>query len=320
MEQIKVLLDTDIGTDADDAVCLNYLLSEPRCELVGITTVGRESDQRAAMVEVLCRRFDRTDVPIAAGADQPLFANYFWWDHHARQAAILEHWPASGDYPPNRALELMRRVIRENPGEVVLLSVGPMTNLALLAAVDPEAVGMLKATYSMMGVLQSIGDDLRQECNTMLDPTAAGAAFQRHFPKHRVVGLNVTRGNALTMDVIGEAFAGDALDPLRRCCGIWAGGNTTGKVGLHDPLTAAMIFHPEHATYQRGRIGVKLFLEDPAGRFRFERDQCSGAMYLEPDQDGPHEIADSIQAPPLIEAIVRTISPGNVVPAALAGP
>ncbi len=59
----KILLDTDIGTDVDDAVCLAYLLSHPECELLGITTVTGEAAKRAALASVLCREAHK-DVPI----------------------------------------------------------------------------------------------------------------------------------------------------------------------------------------------------------------------------------------------------------------
>ena len=50
----KILLDTDIGSDIDDAVCLAYLLSQPKCELMGITTVSGEAYERARLASVLC--------------------------------------------------------------------------------------------------------------------------------------------------------------------------------------------------------------------------------------------------------------------------
>ena len=66
-----MLLDTDIGNDIDDAVCLAYLLAQPRCELLGITTVTAAPDLRAGLASVLCRNAGR-DVPIYPGAADPL--------------------------------------------------------------------------------------------------------------------------------------------------------------------------------------------------------------------------------------------------------
>ena len=68
-DRIPVLLDTDIGSDIDDAVCLAYLLRQPRCELLGVTTVsGREPRLRASLADGICRAAGRDDVPIHSGA------------------------------------------------------------------------------------------------------------------------------------------------------------------------------------------------------------------------------------------------------------
>ena len=68
---MKVLLDTDIGSDIDDAVCLAYLLAQPDCELLGVTTVTGEGQRRAMLASALCREAGQ-DVPIYIGAEQPL--------------------------------------------------------------------------------------------------------------------------------------------------------------------------------------------------------------------------------------------------------
>jgi purine nucleosidase len=68
---VKLLLDTDIGSDIDDAVCLAYLLRQPACELLGVTTVSGEPVQRAMIVSALCRAAG-LDVPVLPGADDPL--------------------------------------------------------------------------------------------------------------------------------------------------------------------------------------------------------------------------------------------------------
>lgn len=68
---IKVLLDTDIGSDIDDAVCLAYLLAQPECQLLGITTVSGEAVKRARLASVLCKVAAKL-VPIYPGAEAPL--------------------------------------------------------------------------------------------------------------------------------------------------------------------------------------------------------------------------------------------------------
>ena len=71
-EKIPVLLDTDIGSDIDDAICLSYLLRQPRCELLGITTVSGKPQERAALAEAVCRAAGHKDVPIHSGVAQGL--------------------------------------------------------------------------------------------------------------------------------------------------------------------------------------------------------------------------------------------------------
>ena len=67
----KVILDTDIGSDIDDAICLAYLLAQPRCELLGITTVTGEPNQRAQIASAICKAAGKK-VPIYPGVDTPL--------------------------------------------------------------------------------------------------------------------------------------------------------------------------------------------------------------------------------------------------------
>ena len=88
----KILLDTDIGGDIDDAICLAYLLKEPQCDLLGITTVCGEPEKRAAVADAICRAAGR-QVPIVAGLDTtlqpvPLYPT-------PEGAGALEQWPTA---------------------------------------------------------------------------------------------------------------------------------------------------------------------------------------------------------------------------------
>jgi purine nucleosidase len=67
----KILLDTDIGTDVDDAVALAYLLCHPKCELLGITTVTGEPEKRASLASLLCLAAGK-EISIYPGADIPM--------------------------------------------------------------------------------------------------------------------------------------------------------------------------------------------------------------------------------------------------------
>ena len=75
MQTIPVLLDTDIGSDIDDAVALAYLLKQPRCDLLGVTTVTGEPTKRAMLADAICQAAGRTDIPIHVGTEAPLLVD-----------------------------------------------------------------------------------------------------------------------------------------------------------------------------------------------------------------------------------------------------
>src|SRR5271156_3879289 len=113
----KVLLDTDIGSDIDDAVCLAYLLANPACDLLGITTVTGDTVQRASMASVLCKIAGKR-VPIHPGRRHPfLIAEQ---QPNVPQAAALSRWDHDTTFSEGEAVEFLRQTIRANPGEVVL--------------------------------------------------------------------------------------------------------------------------------------------------------------------------------------------------------
>ena len=86
----NILLDTDIGSDVDDAVCLAFLLSHPDCDLLGIMTVTGEPEKRAALASALCKATG-IDIPMYPGAGHPKQGELR--QPIAHQAAVLPRWP-----------------------------------------------------------------------------------------------------------------------------------------------------------------------------------------------------------------------------------
>lgn len=308
---MKILLDTDIGTDSDDAVCLAYLLVRPDCELLGVTTLGPDAVIRADIARKLCTHMGQPDIPVVAGFDAPMLSNPYWNGHQVNQAVILDEPPQARPSTPADAVQLMRSVIRDNPGEVVLLSVGPLSNVALLALSDPQCLGMLKATYSMCGLFPNDLESPQTECNTMLDPASSHAVFARHLPEHTVFGLNVTRGMKLDARQLEDIFAGEALKPVRDCCGAWIEAKKSPGTGLHDPFTAACIFDPSFCTYEQGRIGIRLVHHNLKDGSLFPRDKVNGFTYFEPEANGPHRVAVTRDADRYIQHLHDAFAPAR---------
>lgn len=249
----KVLLDTDIGSDIDDAVCLAYLLAQPECELVGITTVSGEPEKRAMLASVLCTEAG-ADVPIFPGAPEPLLGRQH--QPSAPQAQALAAWEHQSDFPRARALCFMRDVIRENPGEVVLLAIGPLTNVALLFTMDPQLPSLVKGLVLMCGVFMTSTGIPGIEWNALCDPYAAAVVYKSRTAIHRTVGLDVTTKVVMAADDVRDRFGSGLLEPVKDFAEVWFRQNP--QVTFHDPLAAAVIFDDEVCRFARMNVAVEL--------------------------------------------------------------
>ena len=102
MEKIKILLDTDIGQDIDDALTLSYLLCNPRCELMGITTVSGVVDERAQMASAICRSVGRDDIPIYPGFNECIFVEPRLVS--VPQIGMVSNWSHRTEFPKKTRL------------------------------------------------------------------------------------------------------------------------------------------------------------------------------------------------------------------------
>ena len=275
-ETIPVLLDTDIGSDIDDAVCLAYLLAEPRCKLLGISTVTGEAPKRAMLADAVCRAAGREDIPIASGAERPLLVPQR--QPTAPQAEVLPRWTHREDFEPNAAIEMLRTVIRRHPGKVTLLTIGPLTNVGLLFALDREAPRLLRRMVMMAG---RFFEPDHLEWNASGDPHATAIVFSSDVPEIRVLGLDVTLKCRLAAQECRQRFGHRPLRAVAEMAEVWFRDHE-GMV-FHDPLAAACIFEPDLCTYRRGRVKVET-REAP----------LLGQTVLMESGDGPHWAADGV--------------------------
>ena len=291
----KILLDTDIGTDVDDAVCLAYLLCHPDCELLGITTVTGEAEKRASLASVLCRAAGR-DIPIYPGAERPMSGEQR--QPIAQQATALARWPHQTDFPLNQAVDFLANTIRSHPYEVTLLSIAPLTNIGMLLSASPDVAELL-AGFVMMG--GAFGDNLPPdrpvEWNVMCDPVASEITYNAHVRLHRSLGLNVTQQVVMPAESVRERFTAPLLRPVMDMAEIWFA-RFYQSIIFHDPLAAATIFEPDLCTYQQGT--VKVDTVDMPGRTIWQ----PGAA------DGPHQVAMEVDVTRYFDhffSIVRSV-------------
>ncbi len=270
-----MLLDTDIGSDIDDAVALAYLLRQPRCELLGVTTVTGDVQKRAALVEVLCRIAGREDVPIHCGRRDVL--------HHGPGQPMVPQYEAVADLrhrmdrPEGTAVEFLRQTIRSRPGEVVLLSIGPYSNIALLFALDPEIPFLLRGLVSMGGQFFS---DPNREWNADCDPVATALVYAAPRREHVSVGLDVTLQCKMNADEVRARFVGEPLATVTKMAEKWF--EHTDRLTFHDPLAAALIFRPDLCELVEGRVAVSL----QSGQTMFEPGAGSDRVAQTVDREG----------------------------------
>ncbi|GCE16289.1 nucleoside hydrolase [Dictyobacter kobayashii] len=259
---IKVILDTDIGSDIDDAVCLAYLLAQPECELLGVTTVSGEADKRAMMASALCKIADK-NVPIFPGVEHPLLIEA--QQPYAPQAAALDKWEHDTVFPHGEAIEFLRQTIRANPGEVVLLGIGPMTNLGLLFSVDPEIPALLKQLVLMCGVFtDTVAGSPEREWNALNDPHATHIVYQAPVRYHRSLGLDVTTRVTMNANQFREKCSAPLLRPVLDFANVWF--KKSDQITFHDPLAATTIFNPSICTFIPGTVEVELANTELAGK------------------------------------------------------
>jgi purine nucleosidase len=252
----KILLDTDIGSDIDDALCLAYLLAKPECELLGITTVSGEADKRAMMASAMCKIAGK-QIPILPGVENPLLIQA--QQPTAPQATELVKWAHESTFPRGEAIEFLRHTIHAHPGEVVLLGIGPLTNIALLFSVDPEIPVLLKELVLMCGIFteRATWHPLPQrEWNALNDPHAAEIVYRARVRRHRSLGLDVTTHVTMDANQFREKCYAPLLCPIRDFAEIWF--KQRDIVTFHDPLAATAIFDEAICKYTRGKVNIEI--------------------------------------------------------------
>jgi inosine-uridine nucleoside N-ribohydrolase len=142
----RVIVDTDIGDDIDDAFALALVLTSPEFEVVGITTGWGDTALRARLVQRLLRETGRVGIPVAEGVATPSQTPF-------TQARWAQRGAPGGPALP--AVDFLLDSIRRHPGEITLLALGPLTNLGAAIARDPATFRGLKRVVLMGGSVRS---------------------------------------------------------------------------------------------------------------------------------------------------------------------
>ena len=256
----KLLFDTDIGSDIDDAVALAFLLIQPSIDLLGVTTVTGEARKRAALASRLITIAGQA-VPIFPGFEAP--REIATRQPIAQQAVKLSSAQLIGtDRPhnPEAAIDFMANTIRANPFEVTLLAVGPFTNVARLFEKYPDISRLLKALVIMGGKYSDYPTPWGpSEWNGIIDPAATALMFAQAECPIRAFGLDITWQVSMDAEQVSRAFATHPLlREVRRWSEVWFA--ERDALHFHDPLAAVSLIDPSVCTFKQGQVAVDLSL------------------------------------------------------------
>ncbi|MFZ0218202.1 MAG: nucleoside hydrolase [Candidatus Dormiibacterota bacterium] len=257
----RILLDTDLGTDVDDCLALAFLVQSPEVRLEAVTCVYADVELRGRMVAKLLRLADLPDVPVALGARQPLLGRVplFWQGHEGE--GLLEAGDPAPVFDRRHAATLIVDVARAHPGEVWLLAIGPLTNVALALQLEPRLPDLLAGVSIMGGAIRGRAEEGQAavEHNVRCDPEAAYLVLRSGLPI-TLAPLDVTtqvridRAGLARIAQGGSPFHDAVAQQLAR----YPRFRDRGWTYLHDALAAATIVRPDLVSTSPFEIDVDL--------------------------------------------------------------
>lgn len=263
----KIIIDTDIGDDIDDALAIALALNSPELDLIGLTTVYRNTPIRTKLALQLLKAYGRLDIPVATGIGKPLFAETNIDDIPCQWSDEYHDIGLNSD---QHAIDFLIEQVRLDP-EITIVAIGPLTNIACAVMKAPEV--MKQANIVMMGGMYSA---YYPEWNIVCDPEAAAIVFNAGL-RLTMVGLDVTlkcRLNEADVEKIKRASQSE-VSFLSRLLTQWMDSSKHLPI-LHDPLTVAYVSHPELLKVAPKRMLVECKGEHTRGMTVEEQDVFFG--------------------------------------------
>jgi purine nucleosidase len=278
-ETCRMILDVDTGVD--DAMAIFYAVRHPGIKLEALTTTFGNTDTVIATANTLkmLELLGRPEIPVAQGVGRSLIRPYKRMaDHiHGSNAIGDVELPApkiqaTGEH----ASDLMIRLIKENPGEITLCPVGPITNVALAITKAPEIAKLVKEIVVMGSTILHPGIHgpiaPMVDANFANDPEAAHIVLQAGA-NVTLVGMDVTMTTLLSTDMMAEISrdGDDAARTLMQITQFYVDAYKTmypgiQGCGLHDPLAVAVAVDPTLVGLERMYVDIELHGELTRGQ------------------------------------------------------
>jgi len=321
----KIIIDTDPG--CDDAMAIAFALAHPQLDLIGLTTVfGNVAvNQASRNALTLLDAFGAAHLPVAAGAGKPLlqaplpFPDFV---HGNDGLGNTNFTPAAAAVEKLSAAEFIVQQANSLPGMIMVVTIGPLTNLALALRLDPDLPVKLRGVVIMGGTMAEPGNvSPVAEANFLADPHAADIVLGQQWPVV-IVGLDVTHRVILTETrlkslAVSAGHTGECLWrisqfymdfyhsspilsglPERGCC-------------MHDATALVYLVAPEKFALRQG--SSRVVTEGIAvGQFTMALD---GYSYLLPHWQNrpPVSYCTKINSKEVADIFIATIAEGHLV-------
>jgi purine nucleosidase len=254
-DKTPLLIDTDPGVD--DALAILMAFNDPAHAVVGLTVCAGNVGlgHTVANALKLCEIAGRTDVPVFAGASEPLV-------HAAPDAAHVHGEDGFGDvgYVPaarmpeaEHAAQAIVRLSHAHAGELLLVALGPLTNLALALRRDPSLPERIGRLVVMGGAVTGQGNITpAAEFNVYFDPEAADIVL-RAFPRYDLCDWEATLGHGLHHESVDQWLQVDSprarfYEAISRRTRSWSADRRGDHWHSADGLAMAFALAPEAAT------------------------------------------------------------------------
>jgi inosine-uridine nucleoside N-ribohydrolase len=261
---VRLIIDADpgngrAGSDVDDGLAIGMAVRSPDVELEAVTVVAGnvEVDQGVQGALAVLEAAGAGHIPVHRGADRPLMQNPGPWrgllDARRDDPQAQRRWEhvypvrSSLSADPTPASQVLVETVDQNPGEITVLAIGPLTNLATAMLLDPDWPKKVKQVMWMGGAFNLPA--ILQELNAAYDPEATHLLLTSDAPM-TVVPLDVTLWTYMHLDDVDTLEAADTplAHYLARTVRPWVSwlAERFGRDGcpLHDPLALAALLDP----------------------------------------------------------------------------
>ncbi|GAB2702256.1 nucleoside hydrolase [Aliiglaciecola sp. 3_MG-2023] len=267
----KIILDTDPGID--DAMAIFFAFQSPDIEVLGLTTVfGNVPVTMSAQNALTLCELAGQDIPVTKGVGMPWVgpeSGYAHFVHGEDGFGNIDFPPSKRELDPRSSAQYIVDMARKHPGEITLVAIGPLGNLALALRLEPELPDLVKGVVIMGGAAFVKGNVTPvAEANIWNDAHAAEIVFAASWDL-KMFGLDVTNDVPFTLDFLDELeaknpkFGGFVKKSSQFYVDFYSQDRDDRVCFFHDAMPLAYLVDPSLFEFTRGHARVST---DPLNR------------------------------------------------------